>query len=104
MPLKIILSTIDKEHSQKLASDLVHKHLAACVNIIGPLRSIYVWQDEVCDDEEYMLLIKTTQERADDCFQYIKDNHPYDVPEIVEMQSQRVLESYLQWAQDMCST
>jgi periplasmic divalent cation tolerance protein len=83
--MRIILSTAPPERAPELARNLVAERLAACVNIVPAVRSIYRWDGELCDDEEALLVIKTTGERAAALTERLVDLHPYDVPEVVSV-------------------
>src|SRR5271167_5237925 len=83
---RIVLTTVgSSEKAQHLARALVERRLAACVNIIGPIRSIYRWKDAIENEQEYLLVIKTTGERADDLEAAFAELHPYELPEHVEL-------------------
>lgn len=82
-----------------MARALVEKKLAACVNIF-PVRSIYFWEDQTQDDDEVMLMIKTTEELKDEVENWIKEIHPYKVPEFLTFRIEGGLEEYLLWVQN----
>jgi len=83
--------------AQDLSGTLVREGLAACVNILPAIRSIYVWDGELCDDEETLLIIKTTRDRSDELQQRVASVHPYDCPEVIMMAIQDGLPDYLSW-------
>ena len=80
-----------------LARGLVEARLAACVNIVGPVRSVYRWQGQVQDEAEVQLLIKTRTELFAAVEQWIGVHHPYEVPELIAFPATRVSQPYLQW-------
>ena len=95
---RIVLTTVGlQEVAEKLAQQLVERRLAACVNIIGPIRSIYRWKNEVQNDQEYLLLIKTTTEHAAQLRSAFQGLHPYELPECVELPIDGGSEEYLAW-------
>ena len=95
---RVVLTTIGtNEAAEKLARELVERRLAACVNIVGPIRSIYRWQQTVHNDQEFLLVIKTTAERAAQLRPVIKELHPYELPECIELAVEGVSEEYLAW-------
>jgi len=95
---RIVLTTVgQKEAAEKLAQQLVERRLAACVNIIGPIRSIYRWRDKVHNEPEFVLLIKTTTESAAQLRAAFKALHPYELPECVELAVSGGSEEYLAW-------
>jgi periplasmic divalent cation tolerance protein len=97
--LVLVLCTVpDEATAQNLAKGLVEERLAACVNAIPGLTSVYRWQGKVEIDSEVQLLIKTRRARFDELAAWIEANHPYDVPEIIAMAAEQVSDSYLAWA------
>jgi periplasmic divalent cation tolerance protein len=97
----VILTTVDSiELGRKIAGALVDAGLAACVNIVPGLRSIYRWQGKTCDEEELLLLIKTTAERFEDVRGRIRDLHTYQVPEIISLPVCGGDRDYISWLRD----
>jgi periplasmic divalent cation tolerance protein len=92
----VIYSTAPPPHAAELARSLLAKNLVACVNI-SPVRSLYCWKGEVCDDEEHLLIIKTRRELAESVIRAIKDEHPYEVPEIIVLPVVAGHAPYLDW-------
>ncbi len=100
----VILSTIDSaELGRRIASALVSEGLAACVNIIPGVRSVYRWQGKICDEEELLLVIKTTGGRFEDIRRRIRDLHSYQVPEIIALPISTGDSVYLQWLREQVS-
>lgn len=87
----------DQEAASKLASALVEARLAACVSILSPCRSVYRWQGQVNNDQEVPLLIKTTAERYPALQDYLKQQHPYELPELIAVEITQGLPAYLDW-------
>ena len=95
---RIVLTTIGKQQdAEKLALQLVERRLAACVNIVGPIRSVYRWKQKISNEPEYLLVIKTTSELAGQLHSAFKQLHPYELPECVELGVQGGSEDYLAW-------
>ncbi len=95
---RIVLTTVGlKDAAEKLARQLVERRLAACVNVVGPIRSVYRWKNEVQNEQEYLLLIKTTSEHADQLPSVFKELHPYELPECVQLALDAGSEDYLAW-------
>ncbi len=95
---RIVLTTIgSKELAEKLALQLVERRVAACVNIVGPIRSVYRWKEKVEQEEEYLLLIKTTTEQVSPLRATFQELHPYELPECVELAIDGGSEAYLEW-------
>lgn len=102
--LVLVLCTVpDEATAQNLAKGLVEERLAACVNAIPGLTSVYRWQGKVEIDSEVQLLIKTRRARFDELAAWIEANHPYDVPEIIALAAEQVSDSYLAWAVEQTS-
>jgi|KBSSwiStaDraftv2_1062776.scaffolds.fasta_scaffold00015_179 periplasmic divalent cation tolerance protein len=98
----LVLTTMGSEESAAtLAKLLVEKRLAACVNIVSSVRSIYRWQGDVCDDVELLLIIKTT--RLEEVREAIVELHPYDLPELVVLRPDQVDERYARWIAESCA-
>jgi len=94
----IVLSTAaNKNEAYSIANSLVENRLAACVNIVENIDSIYIWDDKVCKDSEVLMIIKTKKE----FFKLLKDKilelHSYDVPEIICLDIKDGDEKYLNW-------
>lgn len=81
----------------QLARQLVEERLAACVNLVGPIRSIYRWDGAVCDDAEQLLVIKTRRALFERLAARVVELHPYDVPEVIALPIDAGLPAYLGW-------
>lgn len=97
-PLIIALSTCPPGDAARLAEGLVQQRLAACVNVVPGLQSIYRWQDKIESDKESLMIIKTAGSRWDALSEWLTAHHPYDVPELLAVPATRGLTAYLQWA------
>ncbi|NMP31769.1 divalent-cation tolerance protein CutA [Thalassotalea sp. M1531] len=95
---QVVLCTCpNKILAEEIAKVLVSEQLAACVNIMPGVTSIYQWQGKIEQDEEVMLLIKTSANLFGKLSNKIKQLHSYDVPEIVALDIQQGDEGYLDW-------
>ena len=93
----MIISTFpDVETARKTAKMLVEKRLAACAQML-PIHSVYAWQGKVCEDDEVALLIKSKTALFDKVASAIRDNHGYEVPEIIQLTITAGLPDYLHW-------
>ena len=98
MAYSLILSTASaKEEAQEIARALVERKLVACVNIVGPIDSIYRWKGEVESSQEFLLLMKTEAEKFQAVREAIKALHSYEVPEVIQIPIENGLTSYLSW-------
>ena len=97
----LILNTCpDKETAIRVANILISKRLAACVNILPGLTSVYHWKGQIESSEEHLLLIKSTRTAFAEVESAICGTHPYELPEIVAVPLIAGLESYLSWIGD----
>ena len=97
----IVLSTADSiELAQTIASALVEAKEAACVNIVPGIRSIYRWQGKVCDETEFLLVIKSAAELFDAINSRIHHLHGYQVPEVIALPITEGDPAYLQWLRE----
>jgi periplasmic divalent cation tolerance protein len=93
-----VVTTVDSEESgERLARGIVDARLAACVQIVGPIRSLYWWQGSIDDTRETQLIIKTTSECLTALEVYIKENHSYETPEIIATEISWGSREYLDW-------
>ncbi|HYD78205.1 MAG TPA: divalent-cation tolerance protein CutA [Paucimonas sp.] len=93
----VITNVPDAAHAQAIARLLVERRLAACVNILPAVQSVYQWQGAVEEASEVTLLIKTVMARYAELEAAIKGAHPYQVPEIVALPIAAGLPAYLNW-------
>jgi len=94
----VVFSTCGSaEDAQRVARGLVEKRLAACVNLIPGVRSMYHWKEAIEEDEEVLLLIKTNRELLDELRTEIERLHTYEVPEIIAISVVDGSERYLAW-------
>jgi len=87
----------DAESALLAAKHIVRQKLAACVNVLPQMTSVYEWQSEARTDTEHLLLMKTTAARYPALESAIRDSHPYELPEIIATPIARGLEGYLEW-------
>jgi periplasmic divalent cation tolerance protein len=96
--IRIILVTAPgRAEAERIAQTLVDERLAACVNIIGGVRSIYRWQEAVESADEVLLLIKTRHEAVDPVCKRVHELHSYQVPEFLVLSVEGGSEAYLAW-------
>ena len=97
----VVLTTFpDAETAARIARTLVEERLAACVNLVATVRSIYRWQGAINDDAESLAIFKTTAERCDALRARIVALHPYEVPEVIAFAIAEGHEPYLAWVGD----
>jgi len=96
----ILTTTGTEEQALSIARALVSERLAACVNIIGPIRSVYRWRDAIEDDREYLLLIKTRATLYMKVESRVRELHTNEVPEVIALSLDRGSPPYVQWLLD----
>ena len=95
---RIILTTAGSaEEARKIATALVEQRLAACVNIVPQIESVYRWQDKVETAREWLLVIKTSQTRYKAVEKAIREMHSYELPEVVSVAIEGGSKDYLKW-------
>jgi periplasmic divalent cation tolerance protein len=100
----VVLGTVSSEPEAKIiARTLVEERLAACVNIIPGLTSIYRWEGKVCEDSEILLVIKTRGQKVAALCERIVQLHSYAVPEVIALPISEGSARYLEWL-DSCLT
>ena len=92
----VLTTTETREDADRIATLLVEEGFAACANIV-PIRSVYRWTDKVERADEFLVMTKTLSSTFDSMMKALVKVHPYEVPEVVELQMKRVNRSYLAW-------
>ncbi|CAF0877031.1 unnamed protein product [Didymodactylos carnosus] len=90
----------NEDVGKKLAYSIVEGKLAACVNILPQVKSIYVWESKIQEDSELILMIKTQHSKVPALIEHVKQNHPYSVPEVIELPILQGNPAYLKWITD----
>lgn len=94
----VVLTTVEKqEDGARLARLLIERKLAACAQVLAPMISIYRWRGEIEQSSEVLLLIKTTRAVYQELEDAIKQNHPYETPEIIALPVETGSNDYLSW-------
>lgn len=96
----VLTTTPNAGEAEGMARKIIAAKLAACVQIMPRMTSVYFWEGEVRSEPEHFLLIKTLPEKYDELEAFIKANHSYTVPEIVAIPSERVSEQFLNWMKE----
>lgn len=93
----VYVTTPNDESAKKIARKLITEKLAACVNIIPNIQSIYEWEGCVNEDVEYLLMIKTKTDKVNDLSKFVRENHPYSVAEVISVKIENGNPPYLDW-------
>lgn len=93
----VLCTCPDEATATRLARDLVEARLAACVNVVAEIRSIYRWQDTVHDEPESLMIIKTPRTAYAALEAWLLENHPYDEPEVIALPVTEGSAGYLDW-------
>jgi periplasmic divalent cation tolerance protein len=98
--IQVTTTTETKEQAQKIAQYLVEQKIAACVQITGPITSIYRWKGKVENTQEWLCLIKTQDDLYNKVEAAIKSQHSYETPEIIALPIVKGSKEYLNWLDD----
>lgn len=101
-PIIIISTYPNKKSVLKISNKVVREHLAACVNITK-ISSIYTWKGKIENNQEFLAFFKTTKKNKAELKREIKNLHPYEVPEIAELEISSINKPYLTWLVDSTS-
>jgi periplasmic divalent cation tolerance protein len=94
----LVLTTItDIDKGKLLARQIVEQRLAACCNIVPAVTSIYHWKDELHEDQECLLVMKTIETRYKQLSKFILQQHPYETPELIALPVTQSTQEYLSW-------
>jgi len=97
-PITVILTSVGTEQQAvEISEELITRRYATCVNIVPCLRSIYRWKGKVCEDTEYLLLIKTPASLFDAVAETIRELHSYELPEIMALPVERAESAFHEW-------
>ena len=99
-PVVVLVTCGSEEEALKIANALVEDRLAACVNLVTPIRSIYRWEGKIWDEKEWLLIIKTQKHRFEELEKKVKSLHSYSVPEIVSLSITEASSAYLHWIRE----
>ena len=95
--LVVLVTVPSREAGEAMAEALVGERLAACVNLCGPVRSIYRWKEEICRDDEHLMVIKTTRARYAALESRVRALHTYEVAEVIALPIEQGAPAYLAW-------
>ncbi len=97
----VLITASANDEAAKIGTALVEEHLAACVNIVPGIRSVFLWEGKTRDEQETLLLCKSRQQLLNKLISRVKELHSYSVPEILALPVIGGSSDYLSWLQDM---
>ena len=95
--IQVVTTTPDRELAQTIATELVRERLAACVQILGPIASLFHWQGKIESADEWLCLAKARADRFTPIEKLIRRLHPYDVPEVIATPISQASVGYMNW-------
>ena len=101
--LLVLVTAENEDQARRIANALVEARLAACVNIVGAIDSVYRWEGRVTTDREALMIIKTTDERYEALERRVIELHTYSTPEVIAVKLERGSSDYLSWLRDSVS-
>jgi len=97
-PISMIVTSVGTEQQAvEISEELIERRLATCVNIVPCLRSIYRWKGKICEDTEYLLLVKSPTAHFDEIAAAIRELHSYELPEILSIPIERAEATFHEW-------
>jgi len=100
--ISVVMTSVGTEQQAvEISEELITRRLATCINIVPCLRSIYRWKGKVCEDTEYLLLIKTPEKLFDEVSSAIREYHSYELPEILAIPVTAAETNFHQWVLQM---
>ena len=99
----LLSTTASVDEARQISDHLITNHLAACVNIIPSIQSVYWWDNKVNHDAEVLMLIKTESSFIEEVEQSIRELHSYQTPELIALPLQYGIAEYLQWMSEALS-
>jgi periplasmic divalent cation tolerance protein len=101
-PVTVILTSVGTEQQAvEISEELIERRLATCVNIVPCLRSIYRWKGKVCEDTEFLLLIKTPKRLFEQVSEAVREFHSYELPEILALPVEAAERHFQEWVLQM---
>ena len=103
-PISVIVTSVGTEQQAvEISEELIARRLATCINIVPCLRSIYRWKGKVCEDTEYLLMIKTRRALFEAVTEAIRDIHSYELPEVLEFPVGNAEPNFHRWVVEMAT-
>ncbi len=98
--VRVVLCTCPPRDAKRIAKTVLEERLVACVNVVAGVKSLYWWKDEVQEDTESLLVLKTPTSCFDSLERRLQEIHPYEVPEVLSLPVDAGANSYISWVGD----
>jgi periplasmic divalent cation tolerance protein len=98
--IRVVYISIPRDEADAFARSIVEERLAACVNIVPKIESYYWWDGTVNHDNEALLIVKTTAKKFPELKEYVQENHPYELPELIALPLIDGLAEYVAWVRE----
>ncbi len=98
--IQVLITIDEKEKAEEIAEELIGERLAACVQIVGPIESTYIWEGSVQEAKEYMCIAKSEMDLYAKLERTVKEIHPYENPEIIAVPIVEGSKEYLSWLEN----
>ncbi|KXS14608.1 hypothetical protein M427DRAFT_57512 [Gonapodya prolifera JEL478] len=99
-PVILYVTVPDIKVAKSLSTSLLDRHLIACSNIIPSVTSIYRWEGKVTEDSELLMILKSQSHLVDEIANHVRENHPYEVPEVISTRIENGNPAYIKWILD----
>lgn len=96
----IFITASHEDEAKKIGKTIVEQKIAACVNIVPRIHSIYWWKGKIDESSETLLIVKTVKDNTDKVIELVKQLHSYEVPEVIAIDIAKGNPSYLSWIKD----
>ncbi len=94
---RVVLITTPPDKAEEIAQKIVENKMAACVNIVDKVKSIYRWEGEVKKEFESLLIVKTATKKVEELIRFVRENHTHEVPEVISITISEGNPDYLNW-------
>ncbi len=95
--IQVLTTTGERKEAERIARILLERRLAGCVQVLGPVSSLYWWRGRIEEAEEWLCVIKSREDLYEELEKTIRENHSYEIPEIIAMPVVSGSRSYLEW-------
>jgi periplasmic divalent cation tolerance protein len=94
---RVVIITTSTKDAEELADNIVANRLAACINIVDKVKSVYRWKGEVKKETESFMVVKTHSKMVENLIKFVRENHSYEIPEVISLDISEGNPDYLDW-------